>query len=102
VYFVVFVETAFASIEDALARAPAELQQHRSHSALMHDRGDIVMAGAFMDGIGPLSTMAICRTREAAEEFIAGDPFVKAGLVTRSSIRPWADMFGARPARSTK
>jgi uncharacterized protein len=98
VYFVVFIETAFASFEDAIQRAPDELARHRRHSAEMHDRGEVLMAGAFVEEAGPLSTMAICRSREDAEAFIAGDPFVQAGLTTRSTIRAWADMFAGRSA----
>jgi uncharacterized protein len=100
---VVFIETVFASFDDVMKRAPDELARHRTHSAAMHDRGDVLMAGAFVEEAGPLSTMAICRSREAAEEFIDGDPFVVAGLTARASIRAWADMFGgtaAGPART--
>ncbi len=95
-YWVVLIVTAFTSFDDAMRRAPAELERHRAHSGRMHERGDVLMAGAFIEESGPLSTMAICRTRAAAEEFIAGDPFVQAGLVTSSKIRQWADMFGGR------
>ncbi len=31
------------------------------------------------------------RTREAAESFVAQDPFVKHGIVVRHAIREWAE-----------
>ena len=96
VYYVVFIETAFDSIQDAATRAPAELARHREHSGRMHERGEVLMAGAFIEDTGPLSTMAVCRTREAADAFIAGDPFVQGGLVRSTRVRAWADMFGGR------
>jgi hypothetical protein len=41
----------------------------------------------------PLDTMAVCTTREAAEEFVRGDPFVLNGMVRKWHIRAWANMF---------
>jgi uncharacterized protein YciI len=53
------------------------------------------MAGAFLDRPGePLQTMAVTRTREDAEEFASGDPFVLAGTARVTAIRPWADILG--------
>ena len=37
--------------------------------------------------------MAIFPSREAAEEFIAGDPFVTNGLVAKWRIVEWAAVF---------
>jgi uncharacterized protein YciI len=54
------------------------------------------MAGAFRQPDaqdGHLRAMAICRSREAAERFVAGDPFVRHGTVLEHRIRPWATMF---------
>jgi len=33
--------------------------------------------------------MAIFATREAAEEFVAGDPFVLNGVIRRWELRDW-------------
>jgi uncharacterized protein len=35
--------------------------------------------------------MAIFTTREAAEEFVAGDPFVRTGVVSGHHIREWRE-----------
>ncbi|HVS41062.1 MAG TPA: hypothetical protein VMU20_02230 [Candidatus Dormibacteraeota bacterium] len=40
------------------------------------------------------ASMAIFTTREAAEEFVRGDPFVLEGLVGTWSIREWHEGFG--------
>jgi uncharacterized protein YciI len=37
--------------------------------------------------------MAVCRSQDAAERFVAGDPFVRNGTVLTHRIRPWANMF---------
>lgn len=53
------------------------------------DRGEIVGIGPFVDGDG--GNMALFRSREAAEEFAKGDPFILEGLVRDFSIKAWGD-----------
>jgi uncharacterized protein YciI len=42
----------------------------------------------------PIETMAVVRTKQDAEEFAAGDPFVIAGTARVTAVRPWADIVG--------
>ncbi len=47
-------------------------------------------------GIGPfddLGSMAIFKTRAAAEEFIQQDPFIQEGVVKSLEIREWKDIL---------
>jgi uncharacterized protein YciI len=37
--------------------------------------------------------IGVFRTRDAAEEFIEGDPFVRNGVVERWTIRPWHEIL---------
>jgi len=53
-----------------------------------------LIAGGDVIGIGPfdsLGNMAIFRTREAAEHFVAEDPFLLEGIVKSYVIRAWND-----------
>ena len=94
VYYVVFLETSYISFEEAISKAPDLIAAHKARSAELHSQGTILMAGAFLGDQGePLSTMAVCATREAAEEFVRGDPFVLNGMVRKWYIREWANMF---------
>lgn len=94
VYYVVFLETAYTSFEEAITKAPDLIAAHKARSTELHNQGAILMAGAFLDnGDGPLSTMAVCASREAAEEFVRGDPFVLNGMVSKWHIREWGNMF---------
>ena len=53
------------------------------------------MAGAFLEPTdGPVQTMGVLTSREAAEDYARKDPFVVAGLVEEYTIRQWANMFG--------
>jgi uncharacterized protein len=50
-------------------------------------RGDVIGMGPFMDG----GNMAIFKTRSAAEQFAAEDPFMLEGLVKSYVIHDWND-----------
>ena|SRR5579884_1452196 len=94
VYYVVFFETFYDSFEDAVAKAPDVIAIHLTRTKEFHTRGTLLMAGAFLNNPGEaLSTMGILTTREAAEEYARGDPFVLNGMVRRWYIREWANMF---------
>lgn len=51
-------------------------------------RGDVIGIGPFADRSGSL---AIFRSREAAEAFVQRDPFILEGLIASYEIREWAD-----------
>jgi len=53
-------------------------------------RGELVGIGPFTDKGG---NMAIFRNREAAEEFVAKDPFILEGLIKSFDIRDWGDQM---------
>ncbi|HET7419014.1 MAG TPA: YciI family protein [Candidatus Dormibacteraeota bacterium] len=93
-YFVVFFTTAFSSMEDVWARAPDALRRHLERTRRLHADGVVLMAGAFVEPKGgPVSTMAVLATREAAEEFVRGDPFVELGQIAHHEIREWNNML---------
>ena len=91
-FHVVLLQVDYASMEEV----PHEpLAEHVARSRQWHAEGRLLMAGAFLDRPGePIQTMAVARTRQDAEEFAAGDPFVVAGTARVTAIRPWADILG--------
>lgn len=94
VYYAVFVVTSYESFDDALARSPDDIVAHIARSKELHARGTLLIGGAFLNNPRePLSTMSVLTSREAAEEFIRGDPFVLKGMVRTWYIREWANMF---------
>jgi uncharacterized protein YciI len=93
----------FASLADVQAQAPGALAEHLRRASELHQAGDIIMAGAFLQPEpedGYLRTMAICRDQDAAETFVAGDPFVRDGVVLAHRVRPWGNMFARRTESS--
>jgi hypothetical protein len=80
---VVIGESSGATMEEIMAVYP----RHKVVVDGFVARGDVIGIGPFADR----GNMAIFRSREAAEEFIAKDPFVLEGLVKSYVIRDWND-----------
>ena len=94
IYYVVFFEIDYPSIQEALADAPEAIAAHKKRSQEWHEQGKLAMAGAFRDSPeGHLNTMGVLTSREAAEEFAKGDPFVLNGKVIKWYIREWNNML---------
>jgi uncharacterized protein len=97
-YFVVRLTLKYGSLAEARQKAPELVAAHVSRSKELHAKGILLMAGAFLDRPDePLQTMGVLTTREACEEYLAGDPFVLRGDATHREVREWANMF-APPA----
>jgi len=72
----------------AVAVIPEQYPAHRARVDEFHARGELVLVGTFGDPIAE-GSMAVFRTREGAEEFVADDPFVTSGVVARWYLREW-------------
>lgn len=77
---------------DGLAKVPQHYAAHGERLQAFHARGVLRMAGPY--GNPPQGALAIFTTAEAAEEFIAGDPFVLHGVVARWELQPWDEGLG--------
>jgi uncharacterized protein YciI len=94
VFYVVFFETKYSSLDEVMRTAGDALAAHVRRSAELHDRGQLVMAGAFLDHPDkPVTTMGVLVSREAAQDWVDHDPFVANGMVSSWEIREWANMF---------
>jgi uncharacterized protein len=94
-YYVVQMTTRFSSLVDVRGSHGEVMAAHLARSRELHDQGVLVMAGAFLEPAeGPVQTMGVLTSREAAEDYARNDPFVTAGLVEEYAIREWANMFG--------
>jgi uncharacterized protein len=86
--YVTFYETG----PDALELLPLHYPAHRARVDEFHARGDLLMVGTFADPIEE-GAMGVFRTREAAEEFVADDPFVTSGAVGNWYLREWNEVL---------
>jgi hypothetical protein len=84
----------YRSVADFLPLAQANIDGHRARLQEFHDRGVLLLAGPLGDP-GNGDAIGVFTSREAAEEFIAGDPFVVHGVVAEWSIRAWTEVLQA-------
>lgn len=75
---------AGASMETIMAVFP----RHKAVVDAFVARGDVIDIGPFADRTG---SMAIFRSREAAQAFVEQDPFILEGLIKSYEIREWTD-----------
>ena len=81
----------YESAADVAERAPEHFDAHRAHWQRFLDDGTLLMIGPFRpSGDG---AMSVFRTREAAESFARGDPFVLHGLVTGWTVHEWFEVL---------
>jgi uncharacterized protein YciI len=78
----------YTPADDVLARAPAHFPAHRARLDEFEAAGTLLLVGTFAEPQAQ-GSMAIFTTREAAEAFVAGDPFVREGVVRSYEIRDW-------------
>ena len=82
----------YESAENVASKAPPHFAAHRERLEEFHARGELELVGTFEDPQAQ-GSMAVFNTREGAEEFVAGDPFVLNGVVRGYEIRGWNEMF---------
>jgi uncharacterized protein YciI len=64
---------------------------HRARLDEFHARGTVLMAGPFADAAD--GAPGVFTTRAAAQECVAGDPFVLCGLVKSCTIHGWNEIL---------
>ncbi len=84
---VVVVGTGSGASMDAIL---AVYPRHKAVVDAFIARGDVIGIGPFGDRSGSL---AIFRTREAAEAFVKEDPFILEGLIKSFVIHEWGDQL---------
>ena len=82
----------YESADNVATKAPPHFPAHKQRLDEFHARGDLLMVGTFGD---PQSqgSMSVFASREAAQEFAQGDPFVINGVVKRWEIRDWDEVL---------
>jgi uncharacterized protein len=79
--------------DDYLERRAALREEHLALARAAHERGELLLAGALPD---PYDRALLVWTaeQEVVERFAASDPYVRHGLVTSWSVRPWTVVIG--------
>jgi uncharacterized protein len=90
----------YALVDDYLARRAAFRHEHLALASEAHRRGGLILAGALTEP--PDRAVLVWRTedRSIVDRFVDGDPYVRNGLVTSWTIRPWTVVIGEEVGQS--
>jgi hypothetical protein len=83
----------YALADDYLERRGALRDEHLALARAAHERGDLVLAGALPDPYDR-ALLVWTASREVVERFVQQDPYVRHGLVTAWTVRPWNVVVG--------
>ncbi len=81
-------------VENAVERRAPFREAHLELARAAHARGEIVLAGALADPVDAAVLVFRAQDRALVERFVREDPYVRNGVVTRWSVRPWTVVIG--------
>jgi uncharacterized protein YciI len=80
----------YESVPDFGPIADEHFDAHLAYLKGFHEQGTLLLMGPLQEPFNG-DALAIFTSQEAAEEFVAGDPFVVHGLVKTYKIRAWQE-----------
>lgn len=84
----------YKTVDDYVRRRAPFREAHLAYARASQERGELFLAGALDDP--PDTAILVFRASEksVAEDFARNDPYVRAGLITDWSVRPWTVVIG--------
>ena len=90
-----FFVLSYEYVPDVVEKRAPFRAEHLAFAREFHDAGKLRLAGAFdPPSDGALFVFDVASAAEV-EAFVARDPYVKNGVVTRHRIRPWNVVIGS-------
>jgi uncharacterized protein YciI len=89
-YFVLFYDV----VDDMVNKRVPYREEHLRLIREAHGRGEILMGGAVGDPPDGAVLVFRADTPAAAEAFATQDPYVRNGLVTNWTVKPWTVVAG--------
>jgi uncharacterized protein YciI len=89
-YYALFYKT----VDNYVERRAPHRDEHLAHATAAYERGEIVMAGAFDEPVDSALLVFRGDSPDVATRFAENDPYVKAGLITEWTVRPWVVVIG--------
>lgn len=93
-HYLLFYDTS----PEYLKRRGEYRAEHLSLAWEAHDRGELILGGAYADPVDGALLLFKGESAEVVERFVAADPYVKNGLITRWRVRPWTTVVGKEAA----
>lgn len=80
-------------VDDYMERRPAFRAEHLELARAAHERGELLLGGAYADPPDG-ALLVFAGDRETAESFARADPYVREGLVRAWRVREWTVVIG--------
>jgi uncharacterized protein len=84
----------YTLVEDYLERRGALRDEHLALARAAHERGELLLAGALADPADRAVLVWATDDRALVSAFVEQDPYVREGLVTTWTVRPWTVVIG--------
>jgi uncharacterized protein len=84
----------YTYVPDVLERRAEFRGAHLKHAWAAQQRGELMLAGALADPVDVGVLWFSVPGGEVVERFATEDPYVKGGLVTKWTVRPWTTVVG--------
>jgi uncharacterized protein len=81
-------------VDDYVERRGPYREQHLELAREARDRGELLLAGAFVEPTDGAALVFKTDDVSTVERFAANDPYVKAGLVKTWRVRKWTVVVG--------
>jgi uncharacterized protein len=81
-------------VPDVLEKRGPYRAEHLRLGWESESRGELILAGAFADPVDGAVLLFRADSPQPIEAFVARDPYVQNGLVTRWQIRKWGTVIG--------
>jgi uncharacterized protein len=82
-------------VDDVVERRAPHREAHLALAREALARGELLLGGALAEPVDGAVLVFRAGSPAVVEAFVAKDPYVAAGLVTRWRIRPWTVVIGA-------
>jgi uncharacterized protein len=89
-YFILF----YTAVDDYLTRRAPFRNEHLRWAQAAFERGELLMAGALDDPADSAVLIFRGDSPAAAEAFARGDVYVREGVITSWTVRPWKVVIG--------
>lgn len=84
----------YTTVDDYIEKRAAYRGEHLKLAQAALENGSLIMAGALADPADGALLIFKGDNPYAAEDFARNDPYVKNGLITNWSVRPWNVVIG--------
>jgi uncharacterized protein len=84
----------YHTVDNYVERRSAFRAEHLALAKKSHERGELVLGGAFADPVDKGLLIFRAKDKSVAGAFAKNDPYVLNGLITRWEVREWSVVIG--------